>query len=45
MQIFLTLELFGGEWSASLFGRFTPGERPPPPVAIEYEATQTQKKQ
>jgi hypothetical protein len=28
-HIFLTLELVGGEWSASSPGRFTPGERTP----------------
>jgi hypothetical protein len=29
IHIFLTLALAGGEWSASLPGRFTPGERAP----------------
>jgi predicted oxidoreductase len=29
IHIFLTLELAGGEWSASRRGRFTPGERAP----------------
>jgi hypothetical protein len=29
IHIFLTAALAGGEWSASLPGRFTPGERAP----------------
>jgi hypothetical protein len=32
IHIFLTLELAGGEWSASLPGRFTPGEKTPVPI-------------
>jgi hypothetical protein len=28
-RVFLTSALVGGEWSASRFGRFTPGERTP----------------
>jgi hypothetical protein len=29
IHVFLTLALGGGEWSSSLLGRFTPGERVP----------------
>jgi hypothetical protein len=32
MDIFLTSALVGGEWSASLPGRFTPGKKPPVPI-------------
>jgi hypothetical protein len=34
-HIFLTSALAGGEWSASLPGRFTPGERAPGTLWIE----------
>jgi hypothetical protein len=34
VQIFLTLALVGGEWSASRLGRFTPGGKTTPPVPI-----------
>jgi hypothetical protein len=32
IHIFLNWALVGGEWSASRPGRFTTGERPPPPL-------------
>jgi hypothetical protein len=31
-DVFLTLAVFGGEWSASRPGRFTPGEEPQVPI-------------
>jgi hypothetical protein len=35
IHIFLTSELVGGKWSASIAGRFTPGKKAPVPIGWE----------